>query len=105
MYFCHGYKKKDVQKALEVYKKFKFRAADVRQLGAAGIETTWVAAGRAEGFTIPGGMPWDVAPGLLIVREAGGKATDFKNKDWNLKSKDMLCSNGKIHDKLLKFIK
>jgi len=104
-YYCHGYRKKDVQKALKIYAQLKMKANDVRQLGAASIETAWVAAGRAEGFVIPGGKPWDVAAGLLLVREAGGRATDYKNKDWNLKSKDMICSNGKIHDKLLKLIR
>jgi len=104
-YFCHGYHLKDVKKALTIYSKLKLKARDVRQLGAGGIETAWVAAGRAEGFTIPGGNPWDVAPGIILVREAGGRATDFKNKDWTLGTKDMVCSNGYLHKKLLKFIK
>jgi len=104
-YFCHGYQKKHVKKALEIYSKLKMRALDVRQLGAGGIETSWVAAGRAEGFVIPGGKPWDIAPGILLVREAGGRATDFKGENWNLKSKNMICSNGSIHQKFMKFIK
>ncbi len=104
-YFCHGYEAKHVRKALKIYNKLKMKATDIRQLGTGGIETAWVAAGRAEGFVIPGGKPWDIAPGILLVKEAGGKATDFKNKDWNLKSKDMICSNGKIHHKFFKFIK
>jgi myo-inositol-1(or 4)-monophosphatase len=104
-YYCHGYRKKDVIKALKIYAQLKMRANDVRQLGAASLETAWVAAGRAEGFVIPGGKPWDVAAGLLLVREAGGRATDFQNRDWRFNSKDMICSNGLIHDKFLKLIK
>lgn len=104
-FFCHGYQKKDVKKALNIYQKIKMKATDIRQLGAGGIETSWVAAGRAEGFVIPGGQPWDIAPGVLLVREAGGQATDFKGEDWNLKSKDMICSNGIIHDRFYRFIK
>jgi fructose-1,6-bisphosphatase/inositol monophosphatase family enzyme len=39
------------------------------------------------------------------VREAGGKVTDFKGKEWNLKSRDIVASNGKIHASLLKKLK
>lgn len=104
-YFCHGYQAKHVKKALKIYFRLKMKAADVRQLGSGGIETSWVAAGRAEGFVIPGGQPWDIAPGILLVKEAGGRATDFKNQNWNLKSKDMICSNGKLHQKFMGFVK
>ncbi len=65
----------------------------------------FVATGRTESITIPGAHPWDVAAGILLVREAGGKVTDYKGGEWSLKSKDMLASNGKIHNQLLKTLK
>jgi myo-inositol-1(or 4)-monophosphatase len=104
-YYCHGYRKADLKKALQIYAKLKMKATDIRQLGSSSIESAWVAAGRAEAYVTPGGKPWDAAPGVLIVREAGGKATDFNNHNWSLNSKDMVCSNEVIHKKFLKFIK
>jgi len=46
-----------------------------------------------------------LAAGTLLVREAGGKVTDFQGKEWNLYSKDMIASNGKIHEALIKALK
>lgn len=104
-YYCHGYRRQDVKKALQIYAKLKMKAVDTRQLGAGSLETAWVAAGRAEAFITPGVKPWDAAPGVLMLREAGGKATDLSGREWNLKSNSIVGSNGKIHKKLLKFIK
>lgn len=103
--YCHGSKMEDVKRAVELYKGFKIKHSDIRQLGAASVELAWTAAGYLDAYFIPGALPWDVAPGSLMVREAGGRVTDFKGKEWNLKSPDVLASNGKIHQQLLKEIK
>ncbi len=103
--FCHGHHEKSIKKTIKLYQKFKLAARDLRQLGSAAIEMGFVAAGRTESIMIPGAHPWDVAAGTLIVREAGGRVTDFFGNDWNLKSRDMLASNGLVHQKLLKTIK
>lgn len=47
---------------------------------------------------------WDMAAGSLIVEEAGGKITDFTGKSWSADSKNILASNGKIHDELLEIL-
>jgi len=103
--FCHGHREKDIKRAIKAYNFFKLKGFDTRQLGSAALEMCFVAAGRTESIMIPGAHPWDVAAGTLIVREAGGKVTDFQGKDWNLKSSDILASNGKVHHQLLKFLK
>ena len=54
---------------------------DIRKLGSAGLETAWVAAGRGEAYCTTGIEPWDVAPGALLVSEAGGRVTDFTGKE------------------------
>jgi myo-inositol-1(or 4)-monophosphatase len=51
-----------------------------------------------------GQNPWDVAAGALLVGEAGGKTTDFDGGEFNIKSSDLLASNGKIHEELLEII-
>jgi len=64
---------------------------------------SWVAAGRADGFWELGLSPWDVAAGRLLVEEAGGKITDFTERQWtSLETfgKQTLASNGKIHTEI-----
>ena len=102
--YCHGSSPKNVRRITEVYKGMKIKYGDIRQLGASSMEMAWVAAGYTDGNFAPGSHVWDVATGALLVREAGGKVTDFKNNEWNLKSKDILASNGKIHNQLHKEI-
>ncbi|MFA6004723.1 MAG: inositol monophosphatase family protein, partial [Elusimicrobiota bacterium] len=59
----------------EFYRKFMIRCHDVRRSGSAALDLAWIAAGRADGFWEFKLSPWDVAAGLLLVREAGGKVT------------------------------
>lgn len=103
--FCHGHKVKDIKRAVKIYQKFKLSGYDLRQLGSASLELGFVADGRTEAIMIPGAHKWDVAAGVLLVREAGGKVTDFKGKEWNLNSGDMVASNGKIHSGLIRTLK
>ncbi|MEW6408188.1 MAG: inositol monophosphatase family protein [Patescibacteria group bacterium] len=103
--YCHSYKKKHIRRAVEIYRFFKLRSYDIRQLGSAAAEFVWVARGLTEAIMIPGANPWDVAAGSLLVKEAGGRVTDFQNKDWNLKSRDIVASNGKIHQDILKILR
>jgi myo-inositol-1(or 4)-monophosphatase len=102
--FCHGRNEKDVKRALKYYRKQKLNELDCRQLGSAALELAYVASGRIESIMIPGASSWDVAAGVLLVREAGGKVTDFQGREWRLTSKDMLASNGRVHQSVLKVI-
>ncbi|HMB66243.1 MAG TPA: inositol monophosphatase family protein [Patescibacteria group bacterium] len=103
--FCHGSEPQDIKRAVEYHKKQKLNNFDCRQLGSAAIELAFVAAGRIESIVIPGAHPWDVAAGVLLVQEAGGKVTDADGKKWNLESRDMLASNGKVHKQILDSLK
>jgi len=102
--FCHGSMIYDIKRAIKFYSKFKLMGFDYRQIGSAVLEFNFVAAGRTEAIMLPGANLYDVAAGSLIVREAGGKVTDFKNKEWTIKSKDILASNGKVHRQILEII-
>ncbi len=103
--FCHGRSQKEVKRAIKYYSYQKLHELDCRQLGSAALELAFVAGGRTESIAIPGVNPWDVAAGVLLVREAGGKVTDFKGKEWKLDSKDMLATNNKAHREILKVVR
>jgi len=103
--FCHGSRHQDIKKALHYYNQQKLNKLDCRQLGSAAIELAYVAMGRTESITIPGANIWDVAAGVILVREAGGRVTDFSNQEWQLQNGDILASNGLIHTSILKALK
>jgi len=78
---------------------------DIRKLGSAGLETAWVAAGKGEAYFTTAIEPWDVAPGVLLVREAGGQVTDFAGRPWQLERSDLVFSNGRVHSGLLDLLR
>lgn len=75
----------------------------IRRFGSAAIDLSYVAAGRLEGFWEMNLNIYDVAAGLLILTEAGGKATDFSGTQ-NGMPKQLAATNSKIHDQLLEQI-
>lgn len=77
------------------------KVAGVRRFGAAALDLAWVASGRADAFWELGLSPWDIAAGLLIVREAGGDVTDTAGGPGIMESGDILASNGTLHRPLL----
>jgi myo-inositol-1(or 4)-monophosphatase len=72
------------------------QVAGIRRFGAAALDMAWTAAGRYDGYWEFGVKPWDVTAGLLIVREAGGFATDTAGGDPRL-SGDVVAGNPHIH--------
>lgn len=90
------------------YAEFLKICHDVRRTGSAALDMAWLASGRVDGFWEFNLSPWDVAAGKLIVEEAGGKITDFKNKNWKNASdfgSQTLATNGRIHAQMLEVIK
>jgi myo-inositol-1(or 4)-monophosphatase len=77
----------------------------IRRLGSAAADLAYVACGRFEGFFEFGLSAWDVAAGILIVQEAGGRVSDFEGKGNTLFGKQILASNALIHDEFLSVIK
>jgi len=76
----------------------------IRRLGSAALDLCWTACGRFDGFWEYNLNPWDVAAGYLIMEEAGGKVTDFDGNKYSIYNKEILASNGLIHDDMLKVI-
>jgi myo-inositol-1(or 4)-monophosphatase len=77
----------------------------VRRPGSAALDLAYVAAGRYEGFWEFGLQPWDIAAGILLVREAGGYATDIDGGSDVLKTGNVLAANDHLHGPLAKLIK
>ena len=101
---CYSYNQKINQKVNKIDAKLMAKVRQTRNLGAAALDFIWVGLGRAEGCAHFDVNIWDVAAAVLIVREAGGQATEFNGKDFNLKSKTLLASNGILHQRILKVI-
>jgi myo-inositol-1(or 4)-monophosphatase len=78
--------------------------AGIRRFGAATLDLAWVAAGRFDGFWESDLQPWDVAAGMLLVREAGGFVTDFRGGDRAMERSEFLAANDVLHSKLHKLV-
>lgn len=78
--------------------------AGIRRFGSAALDLAWVAAGRYDGFWEAGLKDWDVAAGILLVREAGGFVTDFRGGDRTRERNEYLAANDAIHSRLHKLV-
>ncbi|QEM66861.1 inositol monophosphatase [Geobacter sp. FeAm09] len=77
---------------------FQKAARGIRRAGAAALDLAFVAAGRLDGFWELKLKPWDVAAGVLLVREAGGTVTTFDGSAYDVFNDRILATNGLIHD-------
>ena len=80
-------------------------SAGIRRTGSAALDLAWCAAGRLDGFWENGIYPWDMAAGIVILREAGAYVTDAAGKDDMLETGGVVAGNETIHAKLLKLLK
>jgi len=76
----------------------------LRRLGSAAVDLAYTAAGRFDGYYEYNLNPWDVAAGIVIVRQAGGDVVNFKGGMECLKSRELLATNGKITREILEVI-
>lgn len=74
---------------------------DIRRMGAAALDLANLACGRLDGFWEYGLSPWDVAAGILLIEEAGGKVTDFTGGKVDILNQRIVASNGLIHQEML----
>jgi len=86
---------------IHFYQQITLRSHGVRRAGSAALDLANVAAGRYDGFWEFNLNPWDTAAGVLIVQEAGGKVTCFDGTPFRLDSREVLATNGLIHDEVV----
>ena len=90
--------------ALSTLEKIADRVFNIRMLGSSVYHLSYIAEGKIDLDIEFNDKLWDFAAGLLLIEEAGGKATDFAGKKWNSKTKGYIASNGIFHREVLKII-
>ena len=93
-----------VEEIVGLFGAFVGRARAVRRLGSAAVDLCYVAAGRMDGFWESDLKPWDIAGGALIVTEAGGRMTSMDGRSFSSRNREVLASNGLLHDQMLEII-
>jgi myo-inositol-1(or 4)-monophosphatase len=86
------------------WNRFILKAQAVRRCGSAAMDLCYVACGRFDGFWELKLKPWDVAAGALIVREAGGRVSDFGGGELGHDVPETLASNGRIHQAMIEVL-
>lgn len=93
---------------LEVVADVLEQAQGMRRLGSAALDLAWVACGRFDGYWEHGGphgiKPWDIAAGVLLVNEAGGRVTDESGATDRLDARAIVATNGHIHEDLRQIV-
>lgn len=91
--------------AVERFVHFLLSAGGVRRLGSAALDLAYVASGRFDGFWEVYLNPWDMAAGVLLIQEAGGRVSDFAGQGPNIYTKQVLASNGLVHEAMLEALR
>lgn len=89
---------------VEVFARVLPKVRSVRRPGAAALDLSYVACGRFDGFWELTLNPWDVAAGVLIIEEAGGRVSNGKGGAYNLDDPVLVATNGPLHEPLLELL-
>ncbi|HET8696692.1 MAG TPA: inositol monophosphatase family protein, partial [Gammaproteobacteria bacterium] len=93
-----------IDRYLGMLKAVMLEASGVRRPGSAALDLCYVAAGRVDAFFELGLAKWDIAAGALIIREAGGRISDFRGGDGYLDSGNVVAGNPKVYAALSKLL-
>jgi myo-inositol-1(or 4)-monophosphatase len=94
-----------VEPAMKRFSVFQQASQGVRRLGSAALDLCYVACGKFDGFWEQNLKPWDKAAGAIIAAEAGAVITDFSNQPFSINQKEILVTNGRIHQEMLSLLK
>ena len=96
----------DRQLSLKEYNNFSSTVlVPIRKLGSAALDMAYVAAGRCDGFWQRNLNYWDIAAGIILVKEAGGFVTDFNGENEYIQNKSILVTNSKINKEMIEVLK
>ncbi|MDD5557111.1 MAG: inositol monophosphatase family protein [bacterium] len=101
---CTGFPYRLREEPRDNFRNFEglsLRAQGVRRDGSAALDLCYVAAGRLDGFWERELKPWDTAAAVLILREAGGRVTDYAGGEFSPFMAEIVATNGRIHDEML----
>jgi len=97
---------KDLELGLKEYNNFSSKVLiPIRKLGSASLDMAYVAAGRCDGFWQRNLNYWDIAAGIILVKESGGFITDFYGKNEYIQNKTILVTNSKINNEMIEVLK
>lgn len=97
--------RKELNYHLQPFREFLIEGQAIRRLGSAALDLAYVACGRFDGFWEGKLNAWDMAAGVLLVTEAGGRWTDYEGKPSNVYNPKMLATNGLIHEQMIAVLK
>lgn len=97
--------KQYIDSYLKIFRELFYSVSDLRRAGAASIDLAYVACGRVDGFFEFALSPWDIAAGILLIKEAGGVVSDFEGAEEYLKTGNIVAGNPVIHQFLVEKIK
>ena len=89
---------------VDMFKAMLVKARGIRRDGSAALDLSYIACGRFDAYWEVGLHPWDVAAGLVIVNEAGGKVTNYTNTPHNMMCRDLVASNSHMHPQMLQVL-
>lgn len=87
------------------FSNFTMKAQAVRRDGSAALDLAYIACGRFDGFWEDGLNPWDLAAGVLLIEEAGGKVSDFQGAPLDIYTPRVLATNGRVHQSMMAVIR
>ncbi len=99
------YNRESIALVVEYVKNALNSAQEVRSLGSAALECCYVARGALDGYWEWGLCPWDLAAGVVILKEAGATVTGIEGDEFSLDRGDIVCANPHIHEELLSMLK
>jgi myo-inositol-1(or 4)-monophosphatase len=88
------------ERSLPLFEAFLVRAQAIRRDGSAALNLCYLACGRFDGFWEMSLSPWDMAAGVLLVREAGGLVTGYDGGEFQLDGRQILASNATLHEEM-----
>jgi len=99
------YDRFDTKRRFEIFENLFKECQELRRFGSAALDFCYVARGSFEGYFENNIKPWDIAAGIAILQEAGGKITDLNGNVVGLKSNnDIIASNSKVHHDILRIV-
>jgi len=105
---CTGFPydvRNDLNSNILHFRNFLLKTQAVRRDGSAALDLCYTATGRFDGFWEQKLFPWDVAAGSLLVTEAGGNLSNFKGENFSIYDKEIVASNGIIHNQMIEVLR
>lgn len=101
--FPYDLRESDVNN-VDHFNNFLIRVQAIRRCGSAAMDLCYVACGRFDGFWELKLKPWDMAAGALIVKEAGGRISNFQNREFSIFGSEILATNSLIHHQMIEVL-